>query len=56
MVDLVKQNFSKNKKLYNQIEKELREKLGKDYPITHVGSTAIPNMYGKNIICKDFKE
>jgi len=29
---------------------KLRHKLSKDIPINHVGSTAIPNMYGKNII------
>lgn len=50
MVTLVKQNYLENKKLYNEIEKNLREELGASIPITQVGSTAIPNMYGKNII------
>ena len=50
MIELVKQNFEKNKKLYSNIEKELKINLGDNRPITHVGSTAIPNMYGKNII------
>lgn len=50
MVTLVKQNYLENKKLYNAIEKNLREELGASIPITQVGSTAIPNMYGKNII------
>lgn len=50
MVTLVKQNYLENKKIYNQIEKDLRKALNKDISIDHVGSTAIPDMYGKNII------
>ena len=50
MVELKKQNFWINKIFYNRIEKELRKKLKGDIPIEQVGSTAIPNMYGKNII------
>lgn len=50
MVELKKQNYRKNKELYNKIEKELRENLDKSIPIDQVGSTVIPNMYGKNII------
>ena len=50
MVELEKQNFEYNKKLYKKIENELRKKLDKSIPIEQVGSTAIPNMYGKNII------
>lgn len=50
MVVIVKQNYYKNKIKYNEIKKRLKEKLEKDIPIDHVGSTAIPNMYGKNII------
>lgn len=50
MVELKKQNYNKNKVLYNKISKELRENLGKNFSIEHVGSTVIPNMYGKNII------
>ena len=30
--------------------KKLRINIPQNIPITHVGSTAIPNMYGKNII------
>lgn len=61
MVQLIKQDYLKNKKLYKVIENKLREKLNNSIPITHVGSTAIPNMYGKNIIdiligAKDIKE
>lgn len=50
MVELIKQDFDKNKKIYQNIERELRTKIPINVPITHVGSTAIPNMYGKNII------
>ena len=49
-VVLVKQHYLENKKLYNAIESDLRENLNDSIPITHVGSTAIPDMYGKNII------
>lgn len=50
MVELKKQNYNKNKTLYNKIEKQLRQNLDKSIPINQVGSTVIPNMYGKNII------
>lgn len=50
MVELVRQNKKVNDKLYKNTVKEIRNKIGKDYPINHVGSTALPNMYGKNII------
>jgi GrpB-like predicted nucleotidyltransferase (UPF0157 family) len=50
MVKLVKQNFLKNRKLYNNVKQKLIKKLNEDIPINHVGSTSIPNMYGKNII------
>lgn len=50
MVELIKQDFDKNKTIYQNIERELRTKIPINVPITHVGSTAIPNMYGKNII------
>lgn len=50
MVKLEKQNFKENKKFYNKIEKELRKNLKIDIPINQVGSTAIPDMYGKNIM------
>ena len=50
MVELVKQDFKENKKQYTKIENELRQELGNNIPINHVGSTAIPSMYGKNII------
>lgn len=50
MVTVIKQNYSENKRIYNSIENKLRKNLIEEISITHVGSTAIPNMYGKNII------
>lgn len=50
MVELKKQDFIKNKELYKSIENKLRKDIDINIPIDHVGSTAIPNMYGKNII------
>lgn len=50
MVKLVKQDFEKNKILYKEVEQKMRKRISKEIPITHVGSTAIPDMYGKNII------
>lgn len=50
MVELIKQNLKENKKVYKKIEKDLRKNIPLYVPIEHVGSTAIPNMYGKNII------
>lgn len=50
MVDLVRQNLRENKKIYRRLEKQLRKDLTSNIQIEHVGSTAIPNMYGKNII------
>ena len=50
MVNVVKQNFKKNKILYNKTKQKLKKQIGHNIEINHVGSTAIPNMYGKNII------
>ena len=50
MVSLVCQNFIENKNLYNKIYEDLRKNLDESIPINHVGSTAIPDMVGKNII------
>lgn len=50
MVELVRQNYKINKKVYKDIYNKLVQSLGKDIIINHVGSTAIPSMYGKNII------
>lgn len=50
MVELERQNKKINAKIYNETLRKLRNVIKKDVPIDHVGSTAIPNMYGKNII------
>ena len=50
MVELKIQNFSENKKSYFEIENKLQKILSSNTPINHVGSTAIPDMCGKNII------
>lgn len=50
MVELENQNFIENRIIYQNIERKLKKVLGKNVVINHVGSTAIPNMIGKNII------
>ena len=50
MVNLIQQDYKKNVFLFNQIKNLLRKDLDINIPIEHVGSTVIPNMYGKNII------
>lgn len=50
MVELEKQNLKMNTSIYKRKLKILKKELGKDTPIDHVGSTVLPNMYGKNII------
>lgn len=50
MVQLQKQNYKENQKKYKEVLKKLRKRIDKKIPIDHVGSTALPNMYGKNII------
>lgn len=50
MVELERQNIKENTKIYNNVCKSIRKALGANVLINHVGSTAIPNMYGKNII------
>lgn len=50
MVELENQNYIENKMIYKSIERKLKKVLGKKVIINHVGSTAIPNMVGKNII------
>ncbi len=50
MVELRKQNFEKNKKLFISEKNILCATLGKNVQIEHVGSTALPNMIGKDII------
>lgn len=50
MVKIVKQDFEKNREIFESIKANLQKNLNEDIAIEHVGSTAIPNMYGKNII------
>ena len=50
MVELERQNKKENTKIYNNVCKSIKKVIGENIPINHVGSTAIPNMYGKNII------
>lgn len=50
MVELVRQNYKTNIEKYNIIFKKIEHRLGNNVPINHVGSTAVPGMYGKNII------
>lgn len=50
MVELVVQDFDKNKQNYTQAKQNLQNILGEDIDIHHVGSTAIPNIVGKNIV------
>jgi len=50
MVKIVRQNFKENSKKFMEVKRKLKEVLGDEPAIEHVGSTAIPNMYGKNIV------
>ena len=50
MVELVVQDFEKNKQCYETAKQKLQIALGENIDIHHVGSTAIPNIVGKNII------
>ena len=50
MVEIIKQNYRKNKVEFKKIKKELLKILDNKCIINHVGSTALPNMVGKNII------
>ena len=50
MVEIVKQDYKQNKKRYEKVYKQLQKNIKNNVIISHVGSTAIPNIYGKNII------
>ena len=50
MVELHRQNLKENTKKYYAVKKILKKKFPDNTQIDHVGSTAIPYMYGKNII------
>lgn len=49
MVELIEQNFFENRNKFMQLKEQLKSVVG-EAPISHVGSTALPNMIGKNII------
>lgn len=50
MVELKLQNYDENVSLFNQQKELLLKNLSCPVAISHVGSTAIKNMLGKNII------
>ena len=50
MVELEFQNYEENVKLFNKTKEKLSKVLTRAQTIEHVGSTAIENMFGKNII------
>ena len=50
MVELINQDFEVNKQKYNNVKAGLQQLLGEGVDIDHVGSTAIPDICGKNII------
>ena len=50
MIELQIQDFQQNQKLYLAQKEQLSKHLGHSVDINHIGSTAIPNMVGKNII------
>ena len=50
MVKLINQDYLANKKRFLEVEKWLKQIVGDQVEIEHVGSTAIPDIKGKNII------
>ena len=50
MVEIIEQNYHENKVKFKKIKKELLKILDNKCIINHIGSTAIPNIIGKNII------
>ena len=50
MVKIVRQNYRCNRVIFNRVKKELESFIKVDCIISHVGSTIIPNISGKNII------
>lgn len=50
MVKLINQDYLTNKKRYLDVEKWLKQIVGAQVEIEHVGSTAIPDIKGKNIV------
>ena len=50
MVELVRQNLKINKARFSKIRKKILDSIDANIIVEHVGSTAIPKMYGKNIL------
>lgn len=50
MVELEFQNYEENVKTFNKIKDNLLKSISRPIIVDHVGSTAIKNMFGKNII------
>lgn len=50
MVELVLQNYDENVSVFNKQKENLLKNLSCPVQISHVGSTAIKDMYGKNIL------
>lgn len=50
MVELLMQDYEHNKMIYQETSQMLKKILGENAEISHVGSTALPDMLGKNII------
>ena len=50
MLQLERQNYQKNVRKYREERIKLTESIGRSFVVHHVGSTAIPQMSGKNIL------
>lgn len=50
MVELLMQDYEHNQLIYKEKSQILKQILGENVEISHVGSTALPDMIGKNII------
>lgn len=50
MVVVIRQNLLTNRRKFEGLKRQLRETLGDEATIEHVGSTAVPGLVGKNII------
>ncbi len=50
MIKIIRQNYQKNINLFNKTKIQLVKLLGDLVDFEHIGSTAIPDMSGKNII------
>ena len=50
MVELVRQNLKINRARFAKAKRKILDSIDADIIVEHVGSTAIPKMYGKNIV------